>query len=58
MPLERRYTLRVYNSDGPAEATLNGSKVESKYDAATHCMTVETPLMPCDKPYTVVLSRK
>ena len=58
MPLERRYTLRVYNSDGPAEATLNGSKVESKYDAATHCMTVETPLMPCDRPYTVVLSRK
>lgn len=54
-PESRAYTMRIYNTDAPSKATVNGKKASVEYDAAIRCATVQLPKAPCSKKRTVKL---
>ena len=40
----RAYTLRIYNTEAPVSATLNGNAIATPaYDSASRCTTVSLP---------------
>lgn len=55
MPLSRAYTVRLYNTDEPSKAMVDGRIVKQSYDASSRCTTIEVPTAARDKLRKIVV---